>query len=411
MTNRAAPKRQDPAPQSVPELTGSHSFKVLYVIDGLGTGGSERSLAELVGPLARDGIRPVIAALNRRPQGVERQVIDAGFDVRFLSSSTRLGWIREVRELVSTERPDLIHTTLFNSDLAGRVGAAGRGIPVVTSLVNTSYDPARLGDPNVRAQRLRLVRLIDGWTARHLTAHFHALTRTVKEAAVRDLRIPAERITVIERGRDPSRLGSPTPVRRDRARNRLGLSRRDEVVVSVGRQEYQKGQRYLIEAMARLSRQRPRAVLLIAGREGHASAELRRVWRETELGDRIRFLGHVEDVPEVLAAGDVFVFPSLYEGLGGAVIEAMAVGLPVVATDMKVMQEVLEAGRNAILVPPASVPDLAAAVVRLLSDEETRRQLGERSRSIFEERFTLDGTVHRMRALYEKVVEGSHRIE
>jgi glycosyltransferase involved in cell wall biosynthesis len=397
----------DSAPVGLPRLSRPRPLTVLYVIDGLGTGGSERSLAELLGPLAREGIRPVIAAQYRRPHGVERQVLEGGFDVRFLSSRTRLGRIREIRKLMSSERPDLVHTTLFNSDLAGRVGAMGRGVPVVTSLVNTSYDPARLEDPNVRAVRLRLVQKIDGWTARHLTAHFHAVTRAVKEAAVRDLRIPADRITVIERGRDPERLGVPTPARRERARDRLGLSSEDEVLVSVGRQEFQKGQRYLIEAMVEVSRLRPRAVLLFAGRQGHASEELQRLWRETELEDRIRFLGHVEDVPEVLAAADILVFPSLYEGLPGALIEAMAVGLPIVATDIDATREVLEPGRNAILVPSSSAASLAGAVLRLLTEKETRRGFGTRSRSMFEERFTLEGSVRRMLALYEKVAEGT----
>jgi glycosyltransferase involved in cell wall biosynthesis len=396
----------DSAPAGARRLPRQLQLSVLYVIDSLGTGGSERSLAELLGPLAREGVRPVVAALARRPNGVERQVLEAGFDVRFIGSATRLGRIRAVRTLVATERPHVIHTTLFESDVAGRVGAAGLGVPVVSSLVNTSYDPVRLRDPNVRATRLRLARMIDGWTARHLTTHFHAVTGAVKEAAVRDLRIPAERITVIERGRDPARLGVPDPVRREGARKRLGLSPDDQVLVSVGRQEFQKGQRYLIEAMVELSRLRPNSILLIAGRQGHASEDLERLWRETELGDRVRFLGFIEDVPEILAAADIFVFPSLYEGLPGALIEAMASGLPIVASEIDATLEVLEPGRNAILVPPSSASHLAGAVLRLLCEVETRRAFGSRSRSIFEERFTLEGSVRRMAAMYETVVAG-----
>jgi glycosyltransferase involved in cell wall biosynthesis len=383
-------------------------LSVLYVIDSLGAGGSERSLAELLGPMARARVRPTIALLTRR-EGVERQVIDAGFDVRFIRSDSRMGRIREIRALIASERPDIVHTTLFNSDLAGRVGAAGLRIPVVSSLVNTSYDPVRLRDPNVRPMRLRLVRILDGWTARHLTRHFHAVTRAVKEAAVRDLRISPERITVIERGRDPVRLGVPGALRRERARERIGLSLEDDVLVSVGRQEFQKGHRYLIEAMVELSRVRPKAILLIAGPQGHASKELERLWRETELGDQVRFLGFVEDIPGILAAADLFVFPSLYEGLPGALIEAMAVGLPIVASDIDATQEVLEPGRNAILVPSASPSHLAAAVLRLLCEEETRRAFGLRSRAIFEERFTLDASVQRMMEMYESVVEGMGR--
>lgn len=396
-----------PAPSGWPLRV--RPLTVLYMIDSLGAGGSERSLAELLGPLTRRGVRPVIATLVRRPEGVERLVREEGFDLRVLTSRTRLGRAREIRTLLLSERPDIVHTTLFNSDLAGRVGAMGLRIPVVTSLVNTSYDPVRLRDPNVRPMRLRLVRMVDGWTARHLTAHFHAVTQGVKEAAVRDLKIPAERITVIERGRDPGRLGAPDPVRRERARERLGVSPNHEVLISVGRQEFQKGQRYLIEAMVELSRLRPNSILLIAGRRGHASEDLELLWRETELGDRVRFLGFVEDVPEILAAADLFVLPSLYEGLPGALIEAMALGLPIVATDIDATREVLEPGRNSILVPSASPSHLAGAILRLLGEEETRRGFGLRSRSIFEERFTLDGSVNHMVAMYESLVEGRNR--
>jgi glycosyltransferase involved in cell wall biosynthesis/O-antigen ligase len=382
-------------------------MRVLYLIDSLGDGGSERSLAELLSPLSASGIRPMVATLHRR-NGVEREVVEAGIDVRFLDSKSRLHRIRVVRELLESERPDILHTTLFESDIAGRMGAVRLGVPVVSSLVNTSYDPARLQDPNVRASRLWMARMIDSWSARHLTAHFHAVSRAVKESAVRDLRIPAERITVIERGRDPARLGAPDPVRRERARRRLGFSRRDEVLVTVGRQEFQKGQRYLIEAMAELSRIRPNTTLLIAGRRGHASEELERVWRETGLGDRVRFLGFTQDVPEILAAADLFVFPSLYEGLPGALIEAMAAGLPVVASDIDATREVLEPGRNALLVPPASASHLAGGILRLLCEENERRRFGSRSRAIFEERFTLQGSVLRTVALYERVLQGTN---
>jgi glycosyltransferase involved in cell wall biosynthesis len=396
-----------PAPSTRP-MRGQW-LTVFYVIDSLGAGGSERSLAELLGPLTGLGVRPVIATFVSGREGVERHVREGGFDLRVLASKSRLGRARGIRTLLLSERPDIVHTTLFNSDLAGRLGAAGLRIPVLTSLVNTSYDPVRLRDPNVRAMRLRLLRMVDGWTARHMTTHFHAVTRGVKDAAIRDLKIPADRITVIERGRDPSRLGVPDPVRRERARERLGLSPGDEVLVSVGRQEFQKGQRYLIEAMVELSRLRPNTVLLIAGRRGHVSEELERLLHETELGDRVRLLGFVEDVPEVLAAADVFVFPSLYEGLPGALIEAMAIGLPIVATDIDAIREVLEPGRNAILVPSASPSHLSGAVLRLLSEGDTRRAFGSRSRAIFEERFTLDASVQRMMAMYENVIVGKGR--
>jgi glycosyltransferase involved in cell wall biosynthesis len=118
-------------------------------------------------------------------------------------------------------------------------------------------------------------------------------------------------------------------------------------------------------------------------------------------------LGHRDDIPEILAAADLFVFPSLYEGLPGAVMEAMALGLPVVASDIAPIQEVVEQGRNALLVPPESSASLATAIERLLGDTQTAAAFGQRSRAIFEERFTLDQCMARRVALYYAILSPS----
>jgi glycosyltransferase involved in cell wall biosynthesis len=311
--------------------------------------------------------------------------------------------------LIRSLHPDLVHTAIFEANVSARLAAAGSGIPVVSSLVSTPYEPVRLQDPNVSAWKLRAVRALDAWTSRHLTTAFHAISRTVKGAAVRDLRIDAGRITVIPRGREPERLGRPSNSRRVAARRALDLEGEGPVVVTVGRQEFQKGQWHLLEAMALLRGSRPDVRLVLAGRSGNVSPRLQGVLKRTGLDGDVRLLGHREDVPEVLAAADVFVFPSLFEGLGGALIEAMALGLPIVASDLPAVREVVEEGANALLVPPASPGRLADAMRELLDDPARMKSFGARGREIFEERFTIDRSVEQMVDLYERVVaEGRH---
>jgi glycosyltransferase involved in cell wall biosynthesis len=118
----------------------------------------------------------------------------------------------------------------------------------------------------------------------------------------------------------------------------------------------------------------------------------------------VRFLGHRKDVPEVLAAGDVFVFPSLYEGFGGALLEAMALGLPIVASDIPAVREVVDDGANAILVPPGDAPALASAIDGLLDDTGRRQAFGARGRTMFCERFVLDRVAEQMLAFYAATV-------
>jgi glycosyltransferase involved in cell wall biosynthesis len=379
----------------------------MFVIDSLGPGGAERSLAEMLPGLIEAGLEPMVVCLSPA-DAVGQDIRRLGVEVRVVSGRGRIGRVRALRRQIAAVAPDCVHTTLFESDVAGRLAAAGRRVPVITSLVNAPYLPARLEDPNVRRSRLWAARMIDGWTARHLTTHFHAVTYAVKSRAVEALGIPPERVTVIERGRDPVRLGEAGPSRRRSSRAALGIDEDAEVLVTAGRQEFQKGHRFLLEAMAILANARPQAVLMMAGREGHASAELDGLRSRLRLGDRVRFLGQRTDVPDLLAAGDIFVFPSLYEGFGGAVIEAMALGLPVVASDLEALREVVEPDHSAILVPPGSPGELASAIGSLLDDPDRARALGERGRRIFEERFTVERAAGRMVDLYRRVLR-DHR--
>jgi len=378
------------------------SLKVLFVIDGLGPGGAERSLAETLPHLHRAGIRSLVAFFSRRQENLEDLLRENGADLRFVPQRSVAGRLIALRRLIRAERPDVIHTTLFDSDVIGRFASIGQGAAVVTSLVNTTYDPVRLQDTHVSALKLGLARLIDGWTARHLTTHFHAITYAVRQSAVESLNLNPDRITVIERGRN-GYARRPCSEQRAHARHMLGLSESDEVILNVGRQEYQKGQQYLLRAIESVLRARPRAVLLIAGRKGHQSPLLDTLAERLSDGGRVRLLGHRDDVPNLLAAADLFVFPSLYEGLGGSLIEAMASGLPIVATRLPAIEEVVEEGRNALLVERKSIEPLAKAMTDLLESPERAKTFGDRSREIFVSKFRLNRQAMRMVDFYHRV--------
>lgn len=375
---------------TVPEAGATPGVTYLFVINSFGAGGAERSLLEFLPKLAATGVRPVIACLSRSDVGFEDEVRAQGWDVRVLAGTGRLAKIRSLRALIRELRPALVYTALFDADIAGRIAAARTGVPVVSNLANTAYDPARLADPNVDARKLALVRMVDGFTARHLTEHFHAISDAVKESTVETMGVEPERISVVRRGRDPARLGEPSPERTAAARALLGLPPDALVVATVGRQEYQKGHRHLVDAFATVVERRPEAVLVIAGREGHASTALGDQIARLGLDDRVRLLGHRSDVAEVLSAADLFAFPSVYEGLGGALIEALALGLPIVASDLPALREVVRPGENADLVSPTDSAALAAAVVALLDDPARRQAYGARSRQLFEDGFDAD---------------------
>lgn len=374
--------------------------KVVHVINSLGQGGAERSLAELLPYLERRGVDSTVVCLERRVDGFHDEVVEAGFEVRVLPSGGMMKHAVRLRRSLRELRPDLLHTSVFDADIVGRLAAAGRRVPVVGSIVNVSYDPIRLADPRVKKWKLEGVRTLDGWTARRLGDHFHALTEAVKLAATRDLGIPEDRITVIPRGRDPKRLGTASGSRRARTRAELGIPDDAEVIINVGRLEYQKGQRFLIEAMDQLRRRgHAGALLLLVGREGAESAELGRLVGQLGLQSSVRFLGHRDDVPDLLASADVFAFPSLYEGFGGALIEAMALEVPIVASDLPPLREVVVSGAGR-LVPAGSSDALADAIAYVLEDSNAADLLRIAGRRVFEERYTLDAVADAMVEMY-----------
>ncbi|HJU81956.1 MAG TPA: glycosyltransferase [Acidimicrobiia bacterium] len=382
-------------------------LKVMYLLNGLGTGGAERSLADLLPRLQARGVELVIVCLFRRSMGVQSEVL-ATSEVHFLEATSWWGRIRDARRHLRSLRPDVLHTTLFESDVIGRIAAIGSGVPVLSSLVNTSYDRARiLADPQLRRTRLLAARWLDGLTARHLVVRFHAITSAVKDAAIEHLRLPPDQIAVIGRGRDLQRLGERSPGRRQEARDRLRLVTQDEVVLAVGRQEFQKGQVFLIEAISQLRSEKPHLRLLIAGREGNATIQLQAAIARLSLTDYVSLLGHRADVGDLLSAADVFCFPSIYEGLGGAVIEAMEMGTPIVATDLPALREVL--GNSAILVAPRSAPALAQAIRHVLSDPELARSMAAAAQMRARQEFSLDRIADQMAGLYREVAAQGRR--
>lgn len=376
---------------------------MLYAINGLGTGGAERSLAELVAPLRQNGVQIHIACLEHRSAGVEADLV-RNTDVDFVGPGLlRAG--RELRRLMRSTNPDVVHTTIFESDILGRLASIGTGIPVVSSVVNTSYEVPAGPHPDASAVKLRVVRSIDGFTARHFVSRFHTLTEASAASAARSLGIPAELIDVIPRGRDTTRLGRRTMERRTDVRTRLGLSNSQPMLLSVGRREHQKGQIHAIEAMPEILKHHPEAVLIVAGRDGAASSRLSDAVTSAGVEEHALFLGHRDDVPNLMSAADVLLFPSLYEGFGGTLIEAMALELPIIATDIPTLREVTS--EAAILTPLASSSELAEAAIQLLDDPPLADEMRSAGMRRFQENFTLDAVADQMAGFYRTAAGGT----
>jgi glycosyltransferase involved in cell wall biosynthesis len=372
---------------------------VMHVIDSMHGGGAETSLLEVAPGLARRGVRISVVTLLADDGGLEDRLDAAGVTRRRLKQRDPLRMTLELRNLISAERPDLVHTTLLSANLTGRIAARIAGIPVVTTLANQEYGPEHRANSRHGAWSVRAVHAADLLTT-PLTTRFHAVSADVARVMSRRLRIPAGRIRVVYRGRDPARLGVPALDRRLRTRAALSIDPEAPVVLSAGRLDRQKGVETTIGAFRRLVARMPDAVLLVAGRAGNASAAVQAGAQRTRT---VRLLGHRTDVPDLMCAADVLAFPSRWEGLGGTLVEAMALRLAIVASDIPAVAETI-GDLGWPLVPPDDREALARELGRVLvggAAHEARKDAGERR---FRALFTAEAAADGMAGLYRDVL-------
>ncbi len=376
------------------------------MIDALGVGGgAEHSLVAMLPLLAERGVESEVVCLIPREGGLQVRVQELGFRVDVVPPGrfpSRAAWLRS---RLRASEADLLHASLVSSCLLARVAGAGAGVPQVNSLVQTTYDRHLSSQAAIPAWKLRALAVVDGFTARHFVDRVHTLTAAVTAEATDVLGIDPERIVEIPRGRSAAQLGECTPDRRGRVRQSLGLGDDVPVVLNVARQDQQKGQALLVRAFAEVLVEHPDAVLLIAGREGNASAQLRAEIHRTGVERSVRVLGHRADVPDLLAAADVFAFPSISEGFGGAVIEAMALDTPVVASDHPALTEVLGNGRYGVVTRRGDPASLAVGIAGVLDDPVRATELAHTGRARFAAVYELDRVVDRMVVLYRGVAE------
>ena len=378
-------------------------MRVLHLIDSLAPAGAERSLADMTPHLIEHGLDLGIVVLHERP-GLADEVRAAGASVDALGGSNRVTWVRQATKLIRSRRPDLVHTTLFDADLVGRTAARLAGVPVVSSLVSTPYGTEHRTEAGQHAMKLRAAQLADITTSR-LVRRFRAVSQVVKDAAVERLHLRADLIEVIPEGRDPARLGRATAARRSAARARLQVVN-EPVVLAVARHEPPKGLDLLLRSVPALLVVCPEVQVVVAGQHGRSSAELMSIIDEHDLAGSVRLLGHRDDVAELFCAADVFVLPSRREGIPGVVQEAMALEVPIVASDIAPVREALGDPSLAELFRPGDIEGLAAAVAKVIKDPAAGRRRATQARERFIAEYDVAGVAERILAFYQTALEG-----
>lgn len=372
-------------------------MRIIVLLSSLYTGGAEFSTLSFYGWMLKKGYAVKLVCYKKATPCYDPEQF--GFtEVEYISGSSFLQRWKSLNKIIQTYRPQLIHSVLFEANLLTRFSRMQhRNFVHVESLVNEMYSSFRLADPNITKLKLEGYRLLDRITQFKGVDHFHANGVSVARHYEQKLGISPKRITVIPRGRASNRWVGDTE---NRTRVRAAFQTRDRLLmINVARHEFQKGHDVLLEAIQRLGANKNKIQLVLVGREGKQTPVIQHKIKEYQLQDTVKLVGHRNDVPALLAAADVFVFPSRFEGLPGALIEASAAALPMICSDIPNNREVAVEKRNALFFPVDDSSTLSKQLGQLTGDEVLRKKMGEESLNIFHQYFAIEEVHQRMEKL------------
>ena len=385
-------------------------LELLHVIETLGSGGAERLLHTNLTHLDRGRFRSSVVTLRASGDHWRAPIEALGVPVENLGVRTRrdlLGAVGRMRNLMSRRGVALVHTHLWEANVVGRVAGRLAGVPVVSSIHNPDYEPvAWEASRQGHGAKRRFFLALDRGTARIGCARMIAVSESVRQSAHAHLRFPLERIDVVENPVDLDELRRPAARDRRALLDELGLPGDVLVLLNVARLSPQKGLHHAIDALPKILEAHPSAHLLSVGAQDHREwfDTLRRRSEERGVAGHVHFLGPRRDIPDLLRACDVFVFPSLFEGLGLALTEAMAAGCVCVAFAVGPVTEILRDGVEGFLVPPGDDSALARAVLQALDDAPRRSMLSATAIDSATRRFDPRAAADRLAAVYERVL-------
>jgi len=364
------------------------AIRTLHLITELGTGGAQTALSRLLQHADRRGFEPTVACLYNGSGSAAERIRQLGITVSDLGMSAkwRADAVCRLYGVLRRERPTILHTWMYHANVIGRLVGRLARVPVIISsrrnvfigggfreLVNSVTSP--LAD--------RVVTVCDA----------------AREAELARARVPPSHVITIHNGIDVPIRDTTDQRGGIHARRSLGISPEAHVIGSVGRLHPQKDFGTLIAAMKLVKEGDADARLLIVG-DGPCRESLERRTARLDLAEDVIFAGDRSDISSLLAAMDVFALASRWEGLPNAVLEAMACGLPVVATGVGGTPELVQDGSTGRLVSPQDPQAMAAVLTEVLSSEQIRTEMGKAGRARAKEHFSIQEMVRRTEALY-----------
>ena len=348
-------------------------MKVLIVLDSLKRAGAERQALLAVGEMTRQGRDVELIYYNKATAEYDIQLAAPAVVRRLPKNGEKLRFLWKLARHLRRGGYDVVHA--FMSATSIYVGLAGwlAGVPVRFGGMRSEYDGVGI----IRLCHRIVNRLLTGWICN---------SEATRQSMLSGVGATADRVFVVHNGIDP--LSYQTTLRQAEAKAKLGIAADQPVVTLMGRLTYQKNIPLFLEAAAIVSRRRDGARFLIIG-EGELDSVLRKQIDDLGLARSVRLLGIRSDVPDLLRATDVMTLTSRYEGVSNTLLEAMAVGTPVVSTAYAGVEELVTDGSDGFVVPLGDAHALAEKYMLLIDDPSLRRRMGAVGMEKIRQRFTI----------------------
>jgi glycosyltransferase involved in cell wall biosynthesis len=371
-------------------------INILHVIPKLTVGGVENQLLMVLKKYNKKEFSPVVCCLSDRGDlGLE--IESCGVELICLNKLKHtFDWtiIKDIYQLIKQKSIKVIRTHQYHANLYGRCAAILAKVPCIVASVHNVYTI----DKKIHR------RIINKFLARY-TDKIIAVSKAVKHDILLYDRISHEKICVIYNGIEMRSFLNL----HGHIRGEFGVPRNIPLIGTVGRLTAQKGHRYLLEAIDKLKLKFPGTKLLIAG-DGPLKNELEKYAQTLNIHDKVIFLGLRRDIPDFLSSIDIFVLPSLWEGLSNALIEAMASGKPVIATDIPPIREIINSEELGILVPPENSDAIADALEILLYNKNRAEAFGKAASEKAFSAFTIENTVEQYTFLFENILRSKNAL-
>jgi len=375
--------------------------KVLYLFDALKIGGAETSTLEITSRLKK--WQPIVVSIYKGTE-LKASFEKKGIKVYCLDINSKYNWketSKKIQEILDIEKPDIIHSNLFMADQFARYLGSRNKIIVINSFVNDSYSDERYELLNLRQKIvLNIYKAFDRFSANRVT-QFMSLTHAIVNNNAKSLNIDASNVEIIPRGRNIEAFRAKVePTKVDELKGEYG---KGPLILTVSRLLVRKGYLDAIRALKKVVLKHPDVKYLIAGK-GHDEFKIKSLIKKLDLEEQVILLGNRNDVPTLLAVADIFLFPSHYEGQGGALVEAMLMEKKIIATHIPVLQESVKDMHSAKLFNYRDIDDMAEKINWAIENPEKMRKLAFAAKKDAELRFNIETVCEKHEAFYEKVI-------